>query len=63
MAGGATKGIADELSVTEHTVKKHLQSIALKVGARTRTSIAHAVRQGTGSHAVVVPGGAAAPGP
>jgi DNA-binding CsgD family transcriptional regulator len=48
MAGGANKEIANQLYITEHTVKKHLQSIALKVGARTRTSIAHTVRQELG---------------
>jgi len=48
MTGGANKEIAQALFVTEYTVKKHLQSIAVKVGARTRTSIAHAVRQELG---------------
>jgi DNA-binding CsgD family transcriptional regulator len=48
MAGGANKEIAQALFITEYTVKKHLQGIAAKVGARTRTSIAHAVRQELG---------------
>ena len=48
MAGEANKEIAQALFITEYTVKKHLQSIATKVGTRTRTSIAHAVRQELG---------------
>ena len=48
MAGGANKEIAQALFISEYTVKKHLQGIAAKVGARTRTSIAHAVRQELG---------------
>jgi DNA-binding CsgD family transcriptional regulator len=48
MAGGANKEIAQALFISEYTVKKHLQGIAAKVGARTRTSITHAVRQELG---------------
>lgn len=45
MMGGATnREIAAALFVAECTVKKHMQSISTKVGARTRTGIAHAVR-------------------
>lgn len=45
MTGGATnREIASTLFVAECTVKKHMQSISAKVGARTRTGIAHAVR-------------------
>ncbi len=48
MIGGANKDIAHALFITENTVKKHLQSIAVKVGAHTRTAIAHTVRQELG---------------
>ncbi|MCE5255194.1 MAG: helix-turn-helix transcriptional regulator [Actinomycetia bacterium] len=48
MAGGGNREIAQALFIAECTVKKHMQSIAAKVGARTRTSIAHAVRQELG---------------
>jgi DNA-binding CsgD family transcriptional regulator len=48
MTGGANREIAQALFITEYTVKKHLQSIAAKVGARSRTSIAHVVRQELG---------------
>ena len=48
MAGGGNREIAQALFIAEVTVKKHLQSISAKVGARTRTGIAHAVRQGLG---------------
>lgn len=45
MAGGSNREISRMLFIAECTVKKHMQSIAAKVGARTRTSIVHAVRQ------------------
>ena len=45
MAGGTNREISEALFIAECTVKKHIQNIAAKVGARTRTSIAHAVRQ------------------
>ncbi|OFW58532.1 MAG: hypothetical protein A2133_03205 [Actinobacteria bacterium RBG_16_64_13] len=48
MAGGTNRDISQALFIAECTVKKHMQSIAAKVGARTRTSIAHAVRQELG---------------
>jgi DNA-binding CsgD family transcriptional regulator/PAS domain-containing protein len=48
MAGSTNKEIAQALFIAECTVKKHMQSIAAKVGARTRTAIAHAVRQELG---------------
>jgi DNA-binding CsgD family transcriptional regulator/PAS domain-containing protein len=48
MAGGTNREISQALFIAECTVKKHMQSIAAKVGARTRTSIAHAVRQELG---------------
>jgi DNA-binding CsgD family transcriptional regulator len=48
MAGGSNREISQALFIAECTVKKHMQSIAAKVGARTRTSIAHAVRQELG---------------
>ena len=49
MAGGSNREIAQALFIAECTVKKHMQSIAAKVGVRSRTSIAHAVRQELGS--------------
>jgi DNA-binding CsgD family transcriptional regulator len=48
MAGGTNKEISQALFIAECTVKKHVQSIAAKVGARTRMSIAHTVRQELG---------------
>jgi DNA-binding CsgD family transcriptional regulator/PAS domain-containing protein len=45
MTGVSNKEISQSLFIAECTVKKHIQSIASKVGARTRTSIAHAVNQ------------------
>lgn len=48
MAGGTNREISQALFIAECTVKKHIQSIAAKVGARTRTSNAHTVRQELG---------------
>jgi DNA-binding CsgD family transcriptional regulator len=48
IVGGSNKEISQALFIAECTVKKHIQSISTKVGARTRTSIAHAVRQELG---------------
>lgn len=48
MAGGTNREIAQALFIAECTVKKHIQSIAAKVGARRRTAIAHTVRQEVG---------------
>lgn len=48
MAGGGNREIAQALFIAEVTVKKHLQNISAKVGARTRTGIAHMVRQELG---------------
>jgi DNA-binding CsgD family transcriptional regulator len=48
MAGGSNREISHALFIAECTVKKHIQSISAKVGAHTRTSIAHAVRQELG---------------
>jgi DNA-binding CsgD family transcriptional regulator len=48
IAGGSNREISHALFIAECTVKKHIQSISVKVGARTRTSIAHAVRQELG---------------
>jgi DNA-binding CsgD family transcriptional regulator len=48
IAGGSNREISRALFIAECTVKKHLQSIAAKVGARSRTAIAHAVRQELG---------------
>jgi DNA-binding CsgD family transcriptional regulator len=48
MAGGTNREIAQALFIAECTVKKHIQSIGVKVGARRRTAIAHAVRQEVG---------------
>lgn len=48
IAGGGNREIAQALFIAECTVKKHMQSIAAKVGARSRTAIAHAVRQELG---------------
>jgi DNA-binding CsgD family transcriptional regulator len=45
MAGGSNREIAQALFIAECTVKKHMHSIAAKVGVRSRTAIAHAVRQ------------------
>ncbi len=49
MAGGSNREIAQALFIAECTVKKHMHSIAAKVGVRSRTAIAHAVRQEVGS--------------
>ncbi len=48
MAGGTNKEIAQALFIAECTVKKHMHSIAAKVGARSRTAITHTVRQEVG---------------
>lgn len=48
MMGGSNREISHALFIAECTVKKHIQNIAAKVGARTRTSIVHAVRQEVG---------------
>jgi DNA-binding CsgD family transcriptional regulator len=48
MVGRSNREISQALFIAECTVKKHIQSISAKVGARTRTSIAHAVRQELG---------------
>jgi DNA-binding CsgD family transcriptional regulator len=48
IAGGSNREISQALFIAECTVKKHIQSISGKVGARTRTSIAHAVRKELG---------------
>ena len=48
IVGGSNREISQALFIAECTVKKHIQSISAKVGARTRTSIAHAVRQELG---------------
>jgi len=48
MSGESNREIAQALFISECTVKKHLQSIASKVGVRTRTAIACAVRQAAG---------------
>ncbi len=48
MTGSGNREIAHALFIAECTVKKHMQSISTKVGARTRTGIAHAVRQELG---------------
>jgi DNA-binding NarL/FixJ family response regulator len=49
MAGATNKDIARALFIAECTVKKHMQSIAAKVGARSRTAIIHAVTKGVAS--------------
>jgi DNA-binding CsgD family transcriptional regulator len=48
VAGGTNREISQALFIAECTVKKHIQSIAAKVGVHTRTSIAHVVRQELG---------------
>lgn len=48
MAGGSNRDIAGALFIAECTVKKHMQNIATKVGARSRTAIAHTVRRHMG---------------
>ena len=48
VAGATNREISQSLFIAECTVKKHIQSISGKVGARTRTSIAHTVRQELG---------------
>ena len=48
MSGGSNREIAQALFIAECTVKKHMQSIGAKVGAHSRTAIAHAVRQEVG---------------
>jgi DNA-binding CsgD family transcriptional regulator len=45
IAGQSNRQISQGLFIAECTVKKHIQSIAAKVGARKRTSIAHTVQQ------------------
>ena len=45
ISGESNRQISQSLFIAECTVKKHIQSIAAKVGARTRTSIAHTVQQ------------------
>lgn len=49
MAGESNREISQCLFIAECTVKKHIHSIGAKVGARTRTSIAHAVRHELGT--------------
>jgi DNA-binding CsgD family transcriptional regulator/PAS domain-containing protein len=44
MSGASNREISSALFIAECTVKKHIHSIGAKVGARSRTSIAHAVR-------------------
>jgi DNA-binding NarL/FixJ family response regulator len=44
MSGATNREIATTLFVAECTVKKHMQSISAKVGARTRTAIANSVQ-------------------
>jgi DNA-binding CsgD family transcriptional regulator len=48
MTGSGNRDIAQALFIAECTVKKHMQSISTKVGARTRTAITHVVRQELG---------------
>lgn len=48
VAGESNRQISHSLFIAECTVKKHIHSIGAKVGARTRTSIAHTVRQEMG---------------
>ena len=48
IAGESNREISRSLFIAECTVKKHIHTIGAKVGARTRTSIAHAVRQELG---------------
>ena len=48
ISGGSNKEISQALFIAECTVKKHIQSIGTKVGAHSRTAIAHAVRQELG---------------
>ncbi len=48
IAGETNREISQGLFIAECTVKKHIQSISAKVGAHTRTSIAHAVRRELG---------------
>ncbi len=45
IAGESNRQISNSLFIAECTVKKHIHSIGTKVGARSRTAIAHAVRQ------------------
>jgi DNA-binding NarL/FixJ family response regulator len=45
IAGESNRQISQGLFIAECTVKKHIQSIGAKVGARKRTSIAHTVQQ------------------
>ena len=48
IAGESNREVSQSLFIAECTVKKHVHNIGAKVGARTRTSIAHAVRQELG---------------
>ena len=48
IAGESNREISQSLFIAECTVKKHIHTIGAKVGARTRTSIAHTVRQELG---------------
>lgn len=48
MSGRTNREIAQSLFVAESTVKKHMQNICTKVGARTRTAVAHVVRHELG---------------
>jgi DNA-binding CsgD family transcriptional regulator len=45
IAGASNKEIAGRLFIAERTVKWHMQRIADKVGARSRTAIVHAVNE------------------
>lgn len=48
MTGASNKEISRALFIAECTVKKHVHSIASKIGVRSRASIAHAVRKELG---------------
>jgi len=49
MTGASNKEISQALFIAECTVKKHVHSIATKIGVRSRASIAHAVRKELGA--------------
>ncbi len=48
MTGASNKEIARSLFIAECTVKKHVHSIAAKIGVRSRAAIAHVVRKELG---------------